>query len=392
MRTIAVVGVGTVGVLSLAHFLTYMPDEFEIVSIHDPSIPIFGIGESTPINPPDIFWKAADWSLFEAANELDATVKFGIKYTNWREHEIFSHVQPPSYGIHLNNFKIKDVFFPRFQKKWKNKFKIIETKITDLKNVDNSVDVYTDKGVFNYDYVVDCRGWPESYDDYVISKAAPLNSCLVQMIPEPGDWNYTHHVAHKNGWMFGIPLKTRQGWGYLYNDTITTKEEATEHIKELFNKDEVNLKEFKFKNFYAKKMLEGRIIKNGNRAMFMEPLEGFSGSYYYRVLQVFTDFIYGIMNEDRVNEQLVWDAQDAESVMSFIYHGGSNFDSPFWNHAKQITSEHLKNSERFNRYIIGDINNMNRIQRMTEVRSPLSVSLWENHDKKFGYHYFTPKD
>ena len=58
--------------------------------------------------PPSIFHKAADWSLFEAADELDATVKFGIKYVNWRKHDIFSHVQPPAYGMHLNNFKIKE--------------------------------------------------------------------------------------------------------------------------------------------------------------------------------------------------------------------------------------------------------------------------------------------
>ena len=85
--------------------------------------------------------------------------------------------------------------------------------------------------IFSFDYVIDCRGWPENYDDYVISKTAPLNSCLVQMVPEPGDWNFTYHIAHENGWMFGIPLKTRQGWGYLYNDTITTREEAETHMK-----------------------------------------------------------------------------------------------------------------------------------------------------------------
>jgi hypothetical protein len=33
--------------------------------------------------------------------------------------------------------------------------------------------------------------------------------------------------------MFGIPLKTRQGWGYLYNDTITSKEDALEEINKI---------------------------------------------------------------------------------------------------------------------------------------------------------------
>ena len=59
---------------------------------------------------------------------------------------------------------------------------------------------------------------------------------------------------------------------------------------------------------------------------------------------------------------------------------------------KEKATNHLKNNERFNTYILEDIKNSNRVQRLTEIRSPLSMRLWENHDRSFGYHYFTPKD
>ena len=38
-----------------------------------------------------------------------------------------------------------------------------------------------------------------------------------------------------NGWMFGIPVN-RSSWGYLYNNKVTTKEEALRtHIDSLEN-------------------------------------------------------------------------------------------------------------------------------------------------------------
>jgi hypothetical protein len=99
------------------------------------------------------------------------------------------------------------------------------------------------------------------------------------MIPEPGNFSYTYHYAHKNGWMFGIPLTHRQGWGYLFNDEITSEQEAINDINEIFksNKKKKDLRDFKFKPYRTKKFLEGRIIKNGNRAIFYEPMEALSG-------------------------------------------------------------------------------------------------------------------
>lgn len=393
MKTIAVVGVGTVGILSLAHYLNYLPDDWKVVSIHDPKLPIFGIGESTPVPHPTLFYEAAGYSIFENSDELDATVKLGIKYVNWREHDIFSHVQPPAYGMHLNNFKIKEVFLKRFKQKWKNKFESIEMTIESITNKQSSVQVVGDGKFYNYDYLVDCRGWPENYDDCNLSETSTVNHCLVTQIKKPGDWNFTYHVAHENGWMFGIPLKTRQGWGYLYNDTITTKEDALKDFAKIMKVDieDLEYNEFSWKNFYTKKILDGRIIKNGNRAMFLEPLEGFAGAYYAQVNRAFMDYMFGIMTEEHVNRYMFESAQDVEAMVAYIYHGGSTFDSEFWKTTKEKTSKYIKNNIRFNDYIY-KIRSMDRIQKLTSNFTPLSVNLWENHDRGFGYHYFTPKD
>jgi hypothetical protein len=392
-KRIAVIGTGTVGILSLAHMLTYLPDNFTVHSIYDPKIPIFGIGESTAVRQIETFWEGADFNLLEHAGELDATVKIGTRFVNWREHDIWSPVQPPSYGMHLNNFKIKDVFYPRFQKKFKDRFVIQETEVKSLTNRNECVEIETSDGIHSFDYVVDCRGWPESYDDYTVLDTLPLNHCLVQMIKEPGDWNYTYHKATKNGWMFGIPLQTRQGWGYLYNDTITTKEEALEDMAKVMDKkiEDLTPKEFTFKNFYANKFLDGRIMVNGNRAAFLEPLEGFTGGFYTQINRLMVDFIFANMTEKEVNKYLIDSAKRIEIIVCFFYHGGSIFDSKFWNKAKQKTGDHLKNSKLW-KEMVNEINSYDRIGKLRAMVTPFSVQLWQNRDKDFGYNYFTPKD
>jgi uncharacterized NAD(P)/FAD-binding protein YdhS len=46
MKNIAVIGIGTAGILSLSHILGYMPKDWTITSIFDPAIPILGVGET----------------------------------------------------------------------------------------------------------------------------------------------------------------------------------------------------------------------------------------------------------------------------------------------------------------------------------------------------------
>jgi hypothetical protein len=49
MKTIAVMGIGTAGLLSLAQLLSHCSSEWQIISIHDPNTPILGIGETTNV-------------------------------------------------------------------------------------------------------------------------------------------------------------------------------------------------------------------------------------------------------------------------------------------------------------------------------------------------------
>lgn len=388
---IAVLGVGTAGLTSLAHCLSFLNSSWTVYSISDPSTPILGIGESTTPLIPGQLYNGTRFTLLEDSDELDATVKYGVKYVGWREKDFFSHILPPNHAMHFNNFKLKEFCFGRFQKLFQDRFKIVYGNIKDVTTNNNNATVIVDNDVLSFDYVIDCRGYPEDYTEYNVSTAIPVNHCLVHTINQPGTWTWTYHVAHRNGWMFGIPLKTRQGWGYLYNDTITPREDAVADISERFKvkEEDLSLREFKFKTYYAKKFIEGRIIKNGNRALFYEPMEALSGSFYGTLMRAFISLIDGDIDESYFNESLTQTAQDFENFICFVYHGGSTYDSEFWRITKDRCRSHLNQNTRFE-YFINLIRAVKPHEQQQKMWAPFLASNWLDFDRDLGYNYFNP--
>ena len=391
MKNIAVIGTGTAGVVSLAHCLAFFTQDWKVTSVYDPNIPILGIGESTSTQIPTTLFYGADLNFLEDMSELDSTIKHGVKYVNWREQDFFTKIPPPFYAMHFNNFKLKDFAFKRFTEKWGDKFSILEGEIKCLENLPETATIqFTDGSIHNFDYIIDCRGYPEDYTDYEMVDI-PVNHAIVNIISEPGNWNYTYHYAHPNGWMFGIPLQSRQGWGYLYNDTITTKNEAIDNIAEIFktDRDKLNLREFSFKNYKAKKFIDNRIIKNGNRAIFFEPLEALSGWMYDSIIRTFFDVVLAKRHtEESANQHLHNLAYDYELFINYMYHGGSTFDSKFWNITSKKCKEKLKNSNKWQEHV--------KIMKGLEpayytnqtLVFPFPAGVWKNLDQDMKYHYF----
>ena len=341
---IAVLGSGTVGVMSVCHFLKYT--KAEITCIHNPNKKILGIGESSNVQLPQLLWHSIKFNPYLNKEKLDCTLKYSVFYKNWRKKDFHSPILPNQYALHFNNFKLQSFVFEECKKIYKKRFSVLEQNISHV--VDEGGIVKVNKDTF--DYVIDCRGWPESYEDYNISKSLPLNKAIVHTIDKPGDWNFTYHYAHENGWMFGIPLTTRQGWGYLYNDKITKDEDAILDLQKILNKkiNQNEINEFKFKPYRAKFLLNNRIIKNGNRALFYEPLEALSGVVYDNINRFLFDYINGVKTQEQINNEFNVMSQSYENFIAFVYHGGSIFDSKFWKQTKNKTKKHLQNNEMWN--------------------------------------------
>jgi hypothetical protein len=398
---IAVIGVGTAGCLSLCHMLTYLPSHWEVVSIHDPSTPIVGIGESTLPRFPFILFAGTRFHYATDKEYLDATVKQGVKFVNWREDEIFHTFASNTYGIHFNTNKLKDFVLSRLPLLWKNRFSSLVGNVEDAINTDNGVDVIVDGVVHEFDYVIDCRGFPHNYDDCQDSNVVPVNHALINIIDKPGEWDWTYHYAHPNGWMFGIPLSSRQGWGYLYNDTISTKEDGLEWLSDHFKTPvaDLNIREYSWRPFFSNKMIDGRIIKNGNRLSFMEPLQALSFGIYDAANLATVEFVQGRETEERAEIFYREIIETTEATIAFHYHGGSVFDTDFWKMASVKCSQYVssvKNMtnlfDRLREYRNSSENNLFMYIMSPQERESLKMGIFDPQsiyfiDESFGYNY-----
>jgi len=394
---IAVLGVGTAGIMSLCHTLKWIcPEGSTVTSIYDPSVAILGIGETSQPNFVKSLFEGADFNFLIDAHELDATIKLGASYKKWRDTDFDMPMEAPAYGIHFNNFKLRDFCFKRFKEKWGSKFSIIEGKVDKAVSKKSHAEVVVNGRSYSFDYVIDCRGYPPDLTDYTVLDDFTVNHCLVNIIEKPGTWNSSINQATTHGWMFGIPLTTRQGWGYLYNDKITTREEAVGEIQSLFADPNPTLKEFTFKSYYANTFFDGRILKNGNRAFFFEPAEGMAGFFYDTTLRYFYDFVSGQTNVDVLNENLSRTANDIENFIYFLYHGGSTFNSKFWNITKEKCTKKLrvKSAHRWRMTLLNIKKAIAHpeLNISTDETGRWSKDLWIRWADNLGYDYFKEKE
>ena len=386
---IAVIGTGTAGILSISFLLAYTKESIEVYSIYNPKKSILGIGESTSTQIPTILSDCIDFSLLENSEELDATLKLGVKFTDWRDKEFFSHMMPVNYAMHFDNHSIKEFTFKKIKEIYKN-FNEIHGNVDKLISSKDEVKVIVDGEEHNFDYVIDCGGYPEDYTDYNLNKHISLNSCLVHNT-KPEEYYYTHHKATPNGWMFGIPLQSRQSWGYLYNDSITSEEDAISNFKTYCDDiEDDKLRQFKFKSYSAKTFFDGRVLKNGNRALFYEPLEAFMGYFYDRVMRFFFDYLYNDNDIELTNQYIREVANNIELAICFVYHGGSIYDTPFWDYAKRLSYDKLNNDLvwQYQLHAIQQIKNDEFNQIRTKGVGAFPVKSWLDFDKNLNYNLF----
>lgn len=143
--------------------------------------------------------------------------------------------------------------------------------------------------------------------------------------------------------MFGIPLQERTAWGYLWNSEVTSELEAQSNLVNLLGEYQIeyfseDCRQFKFKNYYAKSIVneDGNIFVNGNRALFLEPIQATSLGCYGIINGMIIDKIL----DDKYDNDMYHNIMD--EVIKFInlhYLNGSNFDTPFWQMASKGAKE-----------------------------------------------------
>jgi hypothetical protein len=300
-------------------------------------------------------------------------------------------------AIHLNTFKLQKFVLPRLKSIWGDRFQIIEGTVSSVENAESSVQVIVDGQELHFDFAVDNRGFPESYDDYNVIEDNPVNHALVHNKPETVTWHATLHQATPDGWMFGVPLTSRTSYGYMFDINLTTREQAKINFSKEIDVpvEELDNIEYKFKSYYAKKVLDKRILKNGNRAVFFEPMFANSLWLYKNTDRLFISYIKHGMPESYINNVFNNMAKDVEELICYFYHGGSQYDTDFWKSVKPYASKKLESSKSFN-----IMKNVARRQYKNRQFDPeINDYSWvfaEKHmlyiDEKLEYNYFRQPD
>tara|TARA_B100001079_G_scaffold270220_1_gene284071 strand:+ start:977 stop:2149 length:1173 start_codon:yes stop_codon:yes gene_type:complete len=337
---IVIIGAGNGGVWTALNYAYHSrkAEEIEIELIHDPEIDSFPVGQALFPGQSALLYAACDISWY--SNEVRATPKLGILYENWSKgtpnlyHEFpFDQIAMQADPKYLQRYILNSGLFV-----------VKEGNVTDLDTVDADV-------------IFDCRGNIGKDNIEYESLYSPVNSVLLAVGPPPEKPQlWSRHVATPNGWTFVIPNTTETlSYGYLYNSNITSIEEAKINFREVFpeakgsysqhfeHRDEIiNLP---FESYIAKNPIRidsnGRkIILNGNRLAFLEPMESTAIGFYHAVAIFALDWIRGKDNVDAalVVANIKKMIHEIHTFTSWHYTKGSVYDTPFWRSAQVQTS------------------------------------------------------
>ena len=320
---IAVVGAGNAGCFTALHYAFHLRKaDFDIELIYNPDILPERVGQATLLQPPTLLYQALDFNWHN--NPIHATFKSGILYEGWGQvnEEVFHPFPPQSMAMHYCPWEMQASIMQS------GHFKVTHGDV-DPKDVDA-------------DYVFDCRGKPDDFSDYE-ELINPINACV---LGKP-KWNtsrnpWSRHVATPDGWTFVIPTRYKSPShdfcvGYCYNSDITQQEVAEYNFLERFDVDVT--KHVKFKNYVAKNpIVDDRIILNGNRLFFLEPLESSSTQTYI----MWADYImkHVLTKEVSFSQASKECRRYVEETQNFVlwhYQYGSKYNTPFWDYAKTLT-------------------------------------------------------
>ena len=327
---ITILGRGNAGCLTALHFSYYSKfisdKNIEVELIHDSKIPTLTVGQATTLILPPLIWEALGTNYHTNSIDLDYTMKTGIMYEGWgqKQDKIFHPFELGRYALHYDTQKFQSHI---------------------LKHADFKVTV-VDKYVDNYDeidgdYIIDCRGWPKDFENNYNDLINPLNSVVCSNIPRrENEVDWTRACTTPDGWAFYIPLHDNVSVGYMYNSDITNKQEAVNNFKNQFDVNDIR-EGFPFKQYIAKKPIDGRIIKNGNMLFFLEPLESTSvHTYIHWCRGIWDTIVENKLTEDKANIIIQDHVKKVQNFILWHYMSGSKYETEFWTYAKNLSKTH----------------------------------------------------
>ena len=355
LRKIAVVGRGTAGSLAAAKVTRLLPEsDHELHHIYDSRIPALGVGEGS--------WPSLVQELQELTNlphetiqqRLNGTRKYGVTFEGWgRRNQDFTHYFTPqqvSYAYHLSVDLMADLLHES------TRARHIDAKVLDIIGVEGGAQVeFEGLPPERYDLVFDARGFPRELDPerHIELSFIPTNTAVIRRCPAIVEAEqdgpvlqptYTRAVARPHGWIVVIPLTAHTSYGYVFNRDVSSLAEVESDFDAFLESDGVSEFEQRavipFPNFVHRRIFDGAVVRIGNAAAFMEPLEA--------TAIVSGQVEVGMALQIRLNRSADHLERDAPVVNRFLinnmlcfglfvgwhYSCGSKYDSEFWRYAR----------------------------------------------------------
>ena len=320
---IAIIGAGNAGCISALnlHYLRETEDYkgYEIDIYYDPTAPIERVGQGTQLNVLESAFDVLDLDWIQK-NHIKATPKHGIRYSGWGKdnHDFFHLYRNGSIAMHYVPKLLSECVLKS------SLFNVVEKEIIEP---EEEIDAT---------YIVDCRDKPNNLDDSYQTLINPINSAIFAR-KEGADSSllWTENITTPNGWAFVIPNHDSISYGYLYNNTITTKEDAEKDFIERFDVEPND--NISFDNYVAKDIWRGeRTILNGNSYSFIEPMEAVTSAVYHNVPECLYGVLIGEESREEMNESIYKELIQVQDFILWHYKNGSIYDTPFWNHAQSL--------------------------------------------------------
>ena len=370
---IIIIGGGNAGVWTALHYgyHTRNHKDIEVELIYNSEIDPVPVGQGTLTDAPALLWFACGTDWYH--NEIRATPKLGILYEN------FSKKNPNIY----HPFTLLSVSMqadPKYLQKYilnSGWFDVKEGNVTDLDTADADV-------------IFDCRGNNEKEHIEYETLYSPVNSVLLA-ISEVNDnsQNWTRSVATPDGWTFVIPNTTSTtSYGYLYNLDITPMETAKTNFRELFPEITGEMVNLPFESYLAKTPVRidsnGRkIILNGNRLAFLEPMEATAVAYYLQTARkTFDGIIEKTIETDHTNFEIKEKMHEVHTFISWHYVNGSIYDTPFWNEAQTKTNIMFENIDKNFKDFVNTVKSLNYVECRDDTSG---YGIWPTYSIKNWY-------
>jgi hypothetical protein len=355
---IAILGKGTSAIINI---LTCLKRGHEVEVYYDPNTPHLNIGETVTPHIPKLILDTLKLSIGDLIDEKVVSLKHGIIFDGWGVGNTFKHYFNATNAIafHFECSVFNEFFNGILERE-------IGIKYHPYKVEKYNIDLTKEKIIINdieYDHLICCSGWKES-DEYKPPRFKTVNNALLYSRECCDGEPYTYHIATEHGWKFGLTFPERKlmKHGYLFNDQITSVDEARESI------GRPDAKHISWVPKYCKKMIQNRFVSyNGNRLAFSEPLHALSMHNYRIFAEYICSFVEDKKHETYVkyNQQYHHDLYATELAIAWHYSYGSKYKTAFWQDAKKRAEQFMNSS------YIGD-------------KDFYEDALY--HDKKFGNH------